>query len=118
MNYRCRACQHEEARGCLPTATCGLYALVLLALSVGCIAGFALILRSLIDVPPAKTEPVSTPWWVGVFAVVVGLVLVVVGMVVINFMLELAEWLVYSRRRCPMCGARRWSRGFSKGFGL
>ena len=118
MIYRCRACQHEQARGCLPTATCGLYAIALLGLSVGCMAGVARGIRMLMGDPPPPAEPADAPWWVCVAAVVVGPVLAVVGMVVINFALELAEWLAFAWRRCPTCGARRWSWGFTRGFGL
>ena len=118
MIYRCRACQHEQARGCLPTATCGLYMMCLLALSAGCIAGVGRGVRLLAGDPPAGVEPADAPWWVGVIAGVVGLVLAVVGVVVLNFAMELAEWLAFAWRRCPACGARRWSWGFTRGFGL
>ena len=122
MIYRCHGCQQEEARGCLPTTTCGLYAMALLALSTGCIAGVARGIRSLAGGQPPTVDPVVAPWWVGVLfgvlAVVVGVALALVGMIVINFVLELAEWLIFARRRCPLCNARRWSWGFTRGFGL
>lgn len=118
MIYRCRSCQHEEARGFLPAVTTGLYAMALLGLSVGCLTGVARVSRAMMGDPPAPTDPVDPPWWFGALAVVAGLVIVVVGMVVINFALELAEWLAFARRRCPACGSHRWSWGYTRGFGL
>jgi hypothetical protein len=68
--------------------------------------------------PPAAAEPVEAPWWVSVIALIVGLALGVAGVVVVNFTLELVEYLAFAWRRCPSCGARRWSWGFTRGFGL
>lgn len=117
MIYRCRTCRHEEPRGWLPTATSGLYAMALCALSVGGIAGIVGGLRAAVGPPAVAPEPVDSPWWVAALAVVLGLVVVVVGMAVVNFGLGLAEWLAFARRPCPACGARRWSWGFTRGFG-
>jgi hypothetical protein len=58
------------------------------------------------------------PWWVWLIAVIAGPILVIVGMVLINFLLELFEYLAFAWRRCPQCRARRWSWGFTRGFGL
>ncbi len=118
MIYRCRICKHEEARGCLPTATCGIYLAFLLILNFGCIAGAARGLRIWVGERPAPADPVEAPWWVGVVAVVIGLVLTVVGVMVVKFTLEMVEYLAFARRRCPSCRARRWSWGFTRGFGL
>jgi hypothetical protein len=50
--------------------------------------------------------------------VAVTLILMAVGVRVVKFALELVEYLAFARRRCPTCGARRWSWGFTRGFGL
>lgn len=118
MIYCCRVCHREEPRGCLPTVSCGLYMIFLLCLSAGCVAVAARYLRALIGVQPAANQSVVTPWWVAVVAVVVGLVLAVIGAVMVKFVLELVEYLAFALRRCPSCGARRWSWGFTRGFGL
>ncbi len=124
MIYRCRACQCEDARGCLPSASCGLYLMLLWCLSVGCVLGAVHTLRAVAREQAALVEiagPVDAPWWFGVVAVVSGalaLVTVAVGMWVVKFALESAEWLVFARRRCPACGARRWLWGFTQGYGL
>jgi hypothetical protein len=98
--------------------SCGLYLTFLLALSAGCIAGAARGLRAWVGERPTGAEPVEVPWWVGVVAVVVGLVLTVVCVVIVKFALELVEYLAFAWRQCPNCGARRWSWGFTRGFGM
>lgn len=118
MIYCCRACQHEEARGCLPTATCGLYLMGLLSLAGVGVVLAARLVRGLLGPRPAPAEPVAAPWWVDAVAVAVGVGLTLVGAVVLRFLLELVEWLAFAWRRCPACGARRWSWGFTRGFGV
>jgi hypothetical protein len=44
--------------------------------------------------------------------------LTLAGMAAMKFFLELVEYLAFARRKCPQCGGRRWSRGFTRGFGL
>jgi hypothetical protein len=116
--YRCLVCQHEEARGCLPTVTCGLYFVFLLGLSAGCLAGVARGLHALAGDRPHPVEPPETPWWVFLAAVAIAPILAVVGMMATKFLLELIEYLAFARRQCPTCGGRRWSWGFTRGFGL
>lgn len=127
MFYRCRVCQHKESRGWLPTASCGMYALALLALSLIGNIGIVRGARSLTGAGSSSTMSLSAElagasWLTATICVIAGLVLTVilagVGMIVINFALELAEWLAFARRKCPVCGARRWSWGFTRGFGL
>lgn len=118
MIYRCRRCQYEEARGCLPTVTSGLYMLFLLGLSTGGMAVGLVGLRMLVGEPPNNDAPVPFPWWANVLGVVVGLVLAGVGVVVVKYGLELLEYLMFAWRRCPQCGLRRWSWGFTRGFGM
>ena len=116
--YRCRGCGAEEARGCLPSATCGLYFIGVLALSVGLLAGLVRLIRLRLGQAVASAEEAAAPWWVDVSAYVIGFVLIVACAWAVNFALESAEWLLFARRRCPECGGRRWSRGFTRGFGL
>jgi hypothetical protein len=122
--YRCRQCGYEEARGCLPAASCGIYLFGLLGVSIGCCLGVLhkvnRLLRSLVppDAPPPESSP---PWWfwaLCVLAVPLVLFLVVIGAWVLKFLLELLEYLVFARRRCLVCRQRRWSWGFTRGFGL
>ena len=40
------------------------------------------------------------------------------GAAILHLILEAIEWLAFCRRRCPSCGSRRWSWGFTSGFGL
>ena len=118
MIYRCRVCRYEEARGWLPTGTSGLYGAFLVGLSVACLAGAAAGLRAWVGDPPAPAEPAEMPVWVGVVVVLVGLALVAAGAAAVKFSLELAEYLAFARRPCPGCQSRRWSWGFTRGFGL
>ncbi len=120
MIYRCLVCGYEEARGCLPTASCGLYLFLLLGLSAGCQAGVIhSINRVLRGTQRDLAQPqAEDPWWVYVAICVLGLLLLVVGAAVVKYLLEVVEYLVFARRRCERCGARRWSRGFTRGFGL
>jgi len=62
---------------------------------------------------------------VGAFSAVVALVgvalilfLFVVLVNLLKFLLELIEYLAIRRRPCARCGERRWSWGFTRGFGL
>lgn len=124
MYYRCRACGREAEWGFLPSASCGMYGCGLLTLSVGCLWGVLKCVLYLAGDPrapgqAAPVKPVPVPWWAGVISCGVVLVVVFVGMLVINFVIELIEWLAFARRRpCPKCGARRWSWGYTQGFGL
>jgi hypothetical protein len=40
------------------------------------------------------------------------------GALILNFILEALEWLAFCLRKCPKCGRRHWSWGFTSGFGL
>ena len=116
MYYKCRCCNHEETRGCLPTATCGLYFLFLMGLTVAIGIFIVRLLRS-----DASGQPHDLGWWdlvlfpVAMFA---GLILVLIGAMFLNFTFELIEYLAFSLRRCPRCRSRKWSWGYSRGFGL
>jgi hypothetical protein len=123
MIYRCRLCDHEVMAGCLPTVTCGLYFVFLLNLSFGCMAGAVYGIRFiLVGDRPGPAEPAKIPLWGAIVLMLVGvaaLVGIIVGMVVIKYLLELAEYLAFVRwQQCPQCGGRSWTRGFTRGFGL
>lgn len=123
MLYRCRPCGYVEYRGILPGATCGLYGLALIGITVGTLLPLVQRLRLLVQTmrvsPPTGTTEAGWSWWIAVPAgVIVGLALIALGVVVLNYSLELIEYLVFLRHRCPKCGARKWSWGFTRGFGL
>lgn len=115
MIYRCLSCRHEAVGGFLPSVTRGLYLLFLIGLSVACMAG---ALNAMVGNRPVPAEKIETPWWFTVVGVIIVLVLTIVGAVAIKLLIELAEYLTFVWRRCPTCGARRWSWGFTRGFGL
>ena len=77
----------------------GLYLMFLLALSAVRIAGVARGLWVWLGERPAPAEPIEAPWWVGVIAVVVGLLLTVLGVVGIKVAFELMEFLASAWRR-------------------
>ncbi|MGL4462835.1 MAG: hypothetical protein ACRC1K_11855 [Planctomycetia bacterium] len=79
----------------------------MLALSIECIGGTARFIRSMAGERPAPADPANTPRWIGIIAAVLAPVLAVVDMVLMNFILATAEWLVFSRRWRPVCGAHR-----------
>ena len=116
MLYKCRNCEFEEGRGFLPSVTCGLYMLFLMgtATAIG-----AFLLRQLRGDAPNPAAELG--WWnllAFPLALVLGLVLAFIGGLVLNYILEFFEWFVFCRRKCPKCGSRRWSWGFTRGFGL
>lgn len=123
--YRCRNCNHEEARGILPAASCGIYLLGLMGIASLILVIAIRYIRSIargVAESTTPTEPATgLGWWVLLvipIAMVLGFVALFVGAMILKAALELAEWTAYSRRRCPRCGHRRWSWGFTRGFGL
>jgi hypothetical protein len=118
MLYRCLTCGREEARGCLPTATCGLYLMALVGLAAGLLWA-ALALAKWVVGPVHRPEPASDPpWWLWPVALAVWVALVVGTTVGLYWLVQAVERLVVRRWPCPACGGRRWSRGFTRGFGL
>jgi len=116
MYYKCRRCEHEEARGCLPTVTCGIYLFFLM----GCTLGIAAVTVRMIR-GDAPRQPLDSGWWnllVVPLSLVIGFVGAFVGAMILNAILELIEYLAFAFRKCPQCGARRWSWGYTRGFGL
>lgn len=105
MNYRCRRCGHEESRGCIPSASCGL----LLVLPF---AGALALQLGLIP----TVFPDGLRWW-WLLAIPLLVVISVICAVLFNAVIGLVEWLIYCRRQCPQCRSCSWSRGFTRGFG-
>jgi hypothetical protein len=116
--YRCRECQHEEMGGFLPGAACGLYFVFLLGLSAACLAGGFAILKARLGEQPVPVQHPETKWWEWPVIGIITLTILIVAAAVVKFALELVEYLAHSRRKCPNCGTRRWSWGFTRGFGL
>ena len=114
--YKCRRCEHEEARGCLPTVSCGLYLLFLMGLTVGIGSIAVRVIRG--DSP---RQALDLGWWnllAVPLGIVIGLVGAFVGAILLNYLFELIEYLAFALRKCPKCGARKWSWGYTRGFGL
>lgn len=105
MIYKCRACQHTEARGFLPGVSCGLMIMVL----TGVAGGLLLFLL--------RFYTTSLGWW-WLLAAPLLVVASFVGSWLLHELLAGIEWLLFCFRRCPNCRFRRWSWGFTQGFGL
>ncbi|MBB5035661.1 hypothetical protein [Prosthecobacter vanneervenii] len=59
----------------------------------------------------------SLGWWWLVAAPAL-LVAALAGAWLLHELLAGIEWLMFCFRRCPCCLSRRWSWGFTQGFGL
>lgn len=64
-----------------------------------------------------KFFPNGLGWW-WLLAAPGVLLLSLVAAFLLSLLLEGLEWLAFCLRRCPSCGARNWSWGFTQGFGL
>lgn len=124
MIYRCRNCQHEEVYGCLPAVSCGALLLIQIGLCVAIsVPGFWHIRKAAnaAAISTGGEAGVEPGWWaillVPAFLIFALSVLLVMAMV-INLIMEFAEWITVSFRRCPKCQSRRWSWGYTRGFGL
>jgi hypothetical protein len=53
-------------------------------------------------------------WWAGLLSVPLLLGSVAAAL----FLPGLVEYFLVRRHSCPTCGARDWSRGYTRGFGL
>lgn len=124
MLYRCRSCQYEETRGLLPTATCGMLLLAQMGVCAAILIPSIRFVRSLINTAPAAIEPNNSSglgWWALLIVplmMIVGFIALFIAAMILNALMELIEWLWYCRRQCPTCGCRKWSWGFTRGFGL
>jgi hypothetical protein len=116
MLYRCRVCEFVEDRGWLPATPCLLYLLFLSCVSVGCLNLAVLAIRATLDLPQRPAEPM--PWWGWLVGCLVVMILFVIATAALKYALELLEWIAVRRKPCPRCGQRRWSWGFTGGFGL
>lgn len=106
MIYKCLDCEFREGRGVLPGVSCGI--LMLLEMGVATLL-ISFVARALL--------PDDLGWWWLLIAPVLFVLALPAGYLVAVALAAL-EWLVFSLRRCPRCGARRWSFGFTEGFGL
>lgn len=106
MLYQCKDCGNIEGRGILPGATCGLLIMFQMAIAIGSMSAVA-----------RKLLQDQSPWW-WLLAVPLVLLLSLPAAYLLNLILETIEWLLFCWRRCERCGKRRWSWGFTQGFGL
>lgn len=116
MYYKCKRCGHEVARGCLPTVSCGLYLFFLMGCALLIANTIARLLRG-----DSQLRSFDVGWWrviVAPLSVIVGFIVAFIGAIALNAILELCEYLAFVFRKCPECGGRRWSWGYTRGFGL
>lgn len=134
MIYRCRKCDYEESRGVLPGVVCGLLLLGQMAVAAALVVLVRRYFRSYgataAEVPVAEVPVSQVPvpesateftWWTLAsipLTILVGFIALFIAAMILNAIMEFVEWLVFSCRRCPNCGARCWSWGFTRGFGL
>lgn len=90
----------------MPGTTCGMLVMFQIAIAIGLMLPFA---RKLLEG--------QSPWW-WMLAVPLLLLFSILGAYLLNLVLETIEWLLFCRCRCENCGGRRWSWGFTEGFGL
>lgn len=117
MLYRCLKCEREVAAGCLPTVSCGLYLFGLMALAPAILIGLVMLARLLIPLPP-QLPVEDTPWWVWVASAIGTPVLLVGGAWGLHLVFSTTEHFLMRWGKCPECGSRAWSKGFTRGFGL
>jgi hypothetical protein len=102
MLYCCNRCHFERAAGFLPTTTCGF--LVIPPMAIGIVV---------VRILEVRTGTSLGWWWLPV-----GLATVYLAPAIFILVLAAIEWCGVHGRRCPDCGARSWSFGYTKGFGL
>jgi hypothetical protein len=117
MIYRCKACGNEEARGYLPVTSCGLMLVGLLGLSAICVGALSSAIHKWHEWIGIRSMP-TIHWWAWPIMIAIGVVAAIAGVPLLYFIFSAIEWIVYCMRRCSVCGARRWSFGFTRGFGL
>ena len=105
MMYRCRHCKHTEGRGFLPGVSCGLMSMTFAGVAGG-------LLLPLVW----HFFPKLGWWWI--LAAPLLVVGSFVGSYIIHELLAGIEWTAFCLRKCPQCGNRKWSWGFTQGFGL
>lgn len=116
MLYQCKACGYQEGRGCLTSVTRGLYLFGLMGVVTG-VATFAI--RRLRGGRPR--EPLDFEWWHLLLippAAILALLLTFAGALALGYLFELIEYTAFALKKCLNCGARKWSWGYTRGFGL
>ena len=97
MIYRCRRSNYEEARGFLPTATCGMLVLAQMGVCAAVLMPTIRFGRSLIET--ASDSPIADSargfgWWKLViipFVMIIGLVVLLFAAMLLNVLMELIE---------------------------
>jgi hypothetical protein len=110
MWYQCRNCKLEEARGCIPSVSCGIYLFSLMVFP-------AMFMGASLGILKAWLAIDGFGWW----WLLISPVMLIVGLlsiIPVAYVMAAIEWSLFALRSCPRCGARRWSRGYTKGFGL
>ena len=90
MVYRCLHCNHAEARGCLPTVSCGLYLIVL----------FAIASSMLFSLVPLLAPEGLGWWWLAAGPIL--LAASVALSIALNWTLEFLEWAAFVLLDCRM----------------
>jgi len=99
----------------LPSVTCGLYMMFLM----GCATLLFSIALPFFGEPPIRLSELG--WW-NLLVIPIGFaglfIAAFIGGLILSYVLECSEWIAYCLRKCPKCGFRKWSWGFTCGFGL
>ena len=106
MIYTCKACGFSEGRRIRPSTACGMLLIVYMGLAF---APLLTIMRLIF--------PEGLGWW----WLLGGPALFATSLIMsffIGFCVELIEWLLFCCRKCSICGKRKWSWGYTQGFGL
>ncbi len=98
--------------------TCGMYLMFLMIVSLGCMIAAVHSFRMWLGNVPAPVDRAGPPWWFFVISIPVSFALALGGAAILDAVLTRIEYVAFFRRKCPVCGGRRWSRGFTRGFGL
>jgi hypothetical protein len=93
-----------------------LYLLFLVSVTCFLVWATALVLRTW-SIEVTGRDPGIPPWW-WIIGVPVGAVVGLGAVIAVRYALEAVEYLVFLPRKCPHCGKRRWSWGYTQGFGL
>ncbi len=110
MWYRCRNCDYEDARGLIPGVSCGMYLFSLMVFPSMAVGLGLATLKQYLDVDGFGW------WWLAIAPVT--LLVAFASIIPIAYTFELIEWVAYWWKRCPKCRKRKWSWGYTKGFGL
>ena len=95
-----------------------MYLMFLMFVSMGIMIAAVHGFKAWLGIPPAPADQAGPPWWFFVISIPVSFALALGGAYVLDVVLAWIEYLAFCRRKCPVCGGRRWSRGFTRGFGL